>query len=326
MKTFIFSTTFLICGLFSYCTKSDVVKDTFYKNGNLKQREYFKSINDTSIIKRVYYYENGIIEGTSLYNSYGQLEGQCFVYDTIAQATFREFYKNGLKNGWATVEYLTGEIFKTYYINDLANGIQYVYDSLGNLDTEKLLIDDVELAIKEYITFNPGDTAFTSKYKTAGKLVSTEHRVLSDTTGYCIYSLLNKDSGKKICIGHVEMKRGEPDMLSKYNSYPIFQMPDTIKNGEPLKINVKGPLYGESFLNVDVKDLHLVIIIGKMNSNLGFINYGRRITVRKGVMNLNFQINEYEIGYNLLNAIVYIMQDSTVIQQYLMFEDFTVLP
>lgn len=321
MRLFIFSTTLLLFCLFGSCSESNNVKDVFYKNGNIKSREYYKGKYISYKFKSIDYFENGIVKDTNYYNNQGKLDGQCYQYDSIYEASFRSKYINGLKDGWSKVNFRNGKSFKRPFVNDTALGIQYSYNSDGVLESEHLWVDNTVVAIKMYETLYPGDTIF-AKYTIKGRVNdSITSRVVKDTIEHCIISLLDTNGHKKKMLGYLDLKKNKVDTLSSYNSYPVLQITDTIKNGSPLSLRVR--LLDGNYIN---KNLKMVLFVGKLDKELNFCGKVSVCTVENGYSEFQFKIDEYKIGYNVIMGILEIYNGEKFIHSVLVFDDYTVLP
>jgi antitoxin component YwqK of YwqJK toxin-antitoxin module len=100
----------------------------YYPSGGIKA--LYKILNDSTPIDTFFtFYENGKVEGRLVYDSLGRLDG-------IAKI----FYENGRVSSI------------TNYIEGMAQGDMYSYDSLGNLEFKAFYYNDVEVG--NYYEYN----------------------------------------------------------------------------------------------------------------------------------------------------------------------------
>ncbi|MFT3739682.1 MAG: hypothetical protein QM786_13060 [Breznakibacter sp.] len=299
--------------LFS-CTENKVSEKRFYNSGKLKSHYFYLSAKDTMPFKVINYYENGEVMDTNYYNRKGQLEG--YLYYNNIKGEYKRWanYHRGLRNGISMVKKHNGDNVIQFFKNDTLNGIEYQYDSLGRLSREVLWIKEKALVLKEICRPNVGDTLMNF-VKTADGLhkrieivsdtllVQTYYDIIDGNNPNPIGSLLFDNKG--IIGSHIN------------NSYQEVNMADTIERGLPLLVRVNGH-YG------NFKDVNLEVEIGDINNKFEFITKTKKYSSPKGILTLEFEISDYQNGYNLLLGKVKLKRDSIVFHESFLFEDYWV--
>jgi hypothetical protein len=300
------------------CTNVEYVKEDFYDNGEVKEKAYLYSSKDTIPYKIIHYYEDGSVKDTLFYSSKGELNGICYYFDKKLEKTKNVYYIEGVRI-YTAVYYSDGKRLNQHSKGEEIIGKQYIFNKQGNVLYEMFWINGKPVAEKDVVCFYPGDTLKNVLVDNKGQHTSINIEV--DTTVTHVYSLLSeRNDGKanKRTIGTLTFKEGLID-TSMYHSYHHVLMKDTIKYGELLEISFKG-YYGKFNSNV-----HLELLLGEMNSDLTFLDKIIRYKTNKGDLDIQFTLDKYKKGYNVLTGIVNLMRDTVLVRQALFFEDFYVV-
>ncbi len=309
---------FVIFTFFS-CVENEHIKDKFDVEKNLIQRFYYKTKADSIPYLIVEYYKDGIIKDSSYYNDRGKKNGYSYFCDIVKNYTRECNFKNGIKEGTLKAKFTNGYYVIAHYANGNWNGINYEFSNDNKILYKKLYLNNKLFYSERSYYLSKGDT-IESKIITKDKISLINRIIDSDnviTKEY--YGHLYSDT---TFIGSLVYRNNElRDDYNENNYHEIFAK-DTILNGETLDVKVVG-----HFGNFEKRNTYIKVVIGslKSTSNLIFDDNTQEFGSKIGNHQVSFTIDDYHKGYNLILGKVLLMRDSTIINESIIFEDYTVL-
>lgn len=308
---------FLFFTLYS-CVNKEFIEKQHYESGELRSSAFYKTKNDTIPFKKINFYKTGEVEDTSYYNSAGELEGFLYYYNMDGKYIRWAQYSKGNRNGKTIIKKKDGSQIIQFYKNDTLNGIEYQCNNNGQLLREVLWINDQALALKEINRPNIGDSVVN--YIRTSNGVQRKVEFIDDSLTIHTYFKLQAEEIK--AIGSLLFRNDEIVEGQIFNSYHQVIIAEKIISGEPLEIRVDG-YFGNFGSSMDV---YMEVVIGKeLDQYFEPKNKVEVFRSEKGVLSLEFKINDYDIGYNLLLGKVNLKRDSTLLHECILFEDFEVV-
>jgi hypothetical protein len=179
------------------------------------------------------------------------------------------------------------EIFKAYYsngiiketaryVNNELHGVHRIYDSLGNLENETLLLNNIPILYAIYGDFTDSDT------------LHGVHGVSYYYPNYDTEDTAFWPAGTKSFTSYNKI-------VPIATTYFDYSARDTIDYGDTLNIRL------QVYIGT-VKNLGIRMVIGNLDNSLDFDPPGDTITFYSSSNTLNIKFADYNLGSNLLTG------------------------
>jgi antitoxin component YwqK of YwqJK toxin-antitoxin module len=320
MKTYYF---FLISILIYSCSERIITKNDYYDNGELRQVNFFKK-NEIHPYKIVSFYKGGTVKDTNYYNNEGKLHGVSYYFDLQKKYFRYKTFQEGKAEGLMKMVLDDGSIWIRHFKNDTLFGIEKRYDISGGLSREVLWINDEALAYKMYNQIQTGDTISYFVTMVNGKM--------KNGIDVCKYPFILKSFYKKdfyssdkeafTLLGSLRINQyNEVINTEMNNSYVHAKLKnDTVSINDSLVIELSH-YYGRQ------SNIHFKMVFGDFNSNLEIIDNENKqeYLTSVGETAWTFEILNPAPGYNLVLGKVYVIQNTKLIDELLIFEDYYIV-
>ena len=288
-------------------------KEDYYPSGDIKSKSFYEG-NFEVPYKVVNYYQNGLVMDTLHYNDNGNLNG--LIYYNNTKNNFEKWtnYLDGVKSGANIIKKSCGDEIYQHYENNKLNCIERSFNSSGRLSYEVLWLNGKAIMANECSYIEKGDTLLgridtKDNHSYVAKIVESDIRL--DT----YYNITTKQ--KKI-IGSMFLDSETGIADYKKSSYFSISKKDTVKRDSLLEVQILGAFNGLSDVKLEMK-------IGQLNENLEFIGAIKYYESEIDSLDITFNIDDYDTGYNLLLGKARLMRDSVILFETILFDDFYVL-
>ncbi|MBS2099822.1 toxin-antitoxin system YwqK family antitoxin [Carboxylicivirga linearis] len=308
----------LIGIIFFSCTEKGKPLHEYDSNGVLIKSTYFTDSLPSKIIK---FQNDTIIEVIHL-DKKNEKHGICYKKN-LGEGYYKETnYIHGQKHGNVHVMFDDGSRIVQPFNHGEVHGVEYFYNSSGNIDSEIFWIMGKPILEKEITYLSRGDKLYCTAFENRKAMQQIEI-VIDQNKTMEFYNLLEiNDSGhitKKVPVGNLDIIDNTIDTTSIHNAYHYVDMPDTIYFGDTLIAKIKIPI-------PNINECIMKLKVGELKNDLSLEAGYNEYTFEKNSLEVELPIDNYEVGYNLITGYVQLEKDDILIMTNLLFEDFIVLP
>lgn len=304
----------IILGITVCCKQKLITKSEYFQSGEIKSISYFHSSTDSFPYEKISYYADGNVLDSCYYDKNGKLTGRIYSFNDRENYEKWSHYLDGVRNGKSIVTFNDGRKTIQFFRNDTLNGVEYQYDS-NKLIREVLWINDKPVVMKDISYPRIGDTLFNFINK--GGVYTKEMEIVKDTVQ--INSFFRIKDHQRYPMGSLRFNKDSQIIKSYNNSYATISLRDTILQGEPLPVSIRG--YFGNF-----KDAYLECIIENLSDKPDHEKQLPHYTTSKGDYKLEFNVSKYDVGHNTFTGKIYLKRDSSILHEVLIYKDFYVIP
>lgn len=298
--------------VFFISCENKIEKRLYYTTGELERIDFYKTKNDSFPISSITYYKNGLVKDSNFYDIKGKLSGIQY-YNSPENNYYRwANFSNDLKNGEQQTYKYNGEKIITNYKNGNLYGIASSYDSLGFLFEEYLYIDGSALAFRMFDIIPKGDTISQEVLISGIDELQVTKMIVNDE-GFRINSFYKKVDNRWNLIGTILFYKDE--VYDNKNSYYEIKYQKYICCDRNLKVEINKH-------HKSLNDTYLeVILTNEIDINFNLKDTTLHIVGEANNSKLEFNINDLQLGKNLILGKVFLKNNNTIIKEYLLFEE-----